>query len=202
MTFGMLLLALAGTAGLIALLLATDRGVAQPRHWSLVRRAALAVLSLTLVAGTFSLIGFLFHPWAYSLIGHPTLTGGWTGRLRNPGGTGDAVFLRIYLNQAALIHKPGRPGLTGEVFVCRPGGQLEVHDVMGDATDGGATVAVSVLQDAGPPLATLHGRWEAPALFLTGWLHPSVGDSVPVRAEMVKGRKAFFDQACRNSDSG
>jgi hypothetical protein len=202
MTFGMLLLAMAGAGALIALLLGTDRGAALPRRWSILRRVTLILLVLTLVAETFSLIGFLFHPWAYSLIGHPTLTGGWTGRLRNPGDKGDLIFLRIYLNQVALLRRRSQPGLTGEVFVCRPGGEMEDYEVVGEATDGGSTVALTIRQeDAGQVIANLRGRWEAPALFLTGWLQPPAGDSMPVRAELVKGRKAFFDQACHDPGS-
>jgi hypothetical protein len=201
MTFGMLLLAMAGIAGIIALLLAADPAAASSPRWLMSRRIAVAVLTIGLAVGTFRLIGFLFHPWSYSLIGHPTLTGGWTGRLRSPGETGEDVFLRIYLSQVAILHKGGGPPLTGKVYFCRSGGRLATYEVSGEAADGGSTVALTV-RSQGPDtiLAALQGRWEAPALFLTGWLRAPAGDSVPVRADMVKGRKAFFDKACHNQE--
>lgn len=181
---------------------------------------AVGFLVLAVLAGAV-ILGFDFFdaPWAYSLFGRPTLTGGWTGTFTTPSGIHFAVYLE-------LDRGPGGEGSTqlrGELFSGRgywcdnrgrhvDNGRLDGSVPMFSGYTGSlAPVAISIDNgNAAPPgllPVAFHGEWRGDTLTLRPALAVWTGNSMqtsssnpdlnqPITITLKKGGLDSYRSAC------
>ncbi len=171
----------------------------------LLRNGAASVLGIALFVFFLGFVGFLFHPWSYTVTGRPTLTGDWVGRLESKAGGGNTLFLKLRLNMASVLSEDGGPCLAGKVLVCSDKGKVVAYDLVGDAQDSGKKVRFSFYAGWAKDRsqrAAFQGIWEATTLKLSGKYEPTEAESLPAWAMLTTGERKDFDLACRRSAKG
>jgi hypothetical protein len=189
----------------LALLIFTGKNEQKYSLRWLLRNGAASVLGIALFVFFLGFVGFLFHPWSYTVTGRPTLTGDWTGQLETKVGIGISMFLKLRLNMASVLSEDGGPCLVGTALVCNDGGQVAAYDVVGNARDGGTKFRLSFYTGWAKErrfLAAFQGVWEATTLKLSGKYEPIEAESLPASATLITGERKDFDLACQRPAIG
>jgi hypothetical protein len=112
---------------------------------------ALLVLAALALGIDYGADALLFAPWAYGILGRPTLTGGWDGTLRTLGGTQYAVYLQLNRSQSSrgtFLNSRGRADLDGHLSWCARGVPSATSRVYGTAN---RSASIVILEASAPP---------------------------------------------------
>lgn len=160
---------------------------------------------------------FYFTPWAYSLLGQPTLVGTWVGDFRTPSGVSGVFYLEIrHWTGNQIGQTPDHPAgakLHGEERWCFRDGRRETYPLTGAANRVGDQIWVEHDEPAtsavGIDFEDLRGDWIGDRLHLSGT--PAVFDgktylgwaqSKDVRSQtdflLHPGTLADFETLCAN----
>lgn len=125
----------------------------------------LALVCAVLFGLDYGAKALLFAPWAYGVLGRPTLTGGWTGILTAHEGARYAIYLRLDYNQDSKFTPLG-----GRLSWCTRGVPSTTATVAGNANWSGSDVKFTAYTPLHPhpglQPSAFRGTWHGDTLVL------------------------------------
>lgn len=171
---------------------------------------ALAVVAICAVAIGIDVGGdyVLFAPWAYGILGQPTLTGNWYGVLRTHGEGPHAFYLELERsrNSRGIPEETrGQADIEGHVSWCARGIPQLTSTVFGHANRSASSIVLETAELRRPPLGLypliFRGAWHNSTLVLHVSFSPVGnlgygGTLKPVPLTLHKKSRSVYQAAC------
>jgi hypothetical protein len=114
-----------------------------------------------------------FAPWAYGILGQPTLTGGWSGSLKTHSGVQYVIYLQLNRDRTSRgigLNTRGQADIDGQISWCAHGIPSTTSTLFGTANRSASVVRFEAgeLRNPPPGLFPIHfqGAWHGSTLVL------------------------------------